>query len=226
MTRLGFKFVQWMIRLLIRLTVRLHVEGMEKAPASGAYIVVSNHLGRLDPALVYYLLDRDDLVLLVAEKYAKVPFIPWVVRQLNSMFIDRFNPDIKTVREALNRLKSGSALILAPEGTRSKTEALLEARPGASYLAIKAQALIVPVALSGTEDRVVKANLRRLRRSDVTIRVGDAFTLPPMPSTDRDAALQAATDEMMCRIAALLPEKYRGFYASHPRTLELLQEKP
>ncbi len=217
--------MQFFIRLIIRLTLRLHVIGAEKVPAGGAYIIVSNHLGRLDPALVYYYLDRDDLVLLVAEKYAKVPFIPWVVRQLNSMFIDRFNPDIKTVREALNRLKTGSALVLAPEGTRSQTEALLEGRPGASYLAVKANATIIPVAITGTEDRVVKANLRRLRKSDVTLRVGDAFTLPPLPTSHRDQALQAATEEMMCRIAALLPPAYRGFYADHPRTLQLLAEQ-
>ena len=60
------------------------------------------------------------------------------------------------------------------------------------------------------------AHLKRLRRVKVVIRAGDSFTLPPLKSKDRDAALAAYTDEIMCRIAALLPPEYRGVYASAP----------
>ncbi len=66
------------------------------------------------------------------------------------------------------------------------------------------------------------ANLCRFRRSPVLARTGEPFTLPALPVTERDAALEAYTDEIMCRIAALLPPAYRGVYSDHPRLQELL----
>jgi 1-acyl-sn-glycerol-3-phosphate acyltransferase len=78
------------------------------------------------------------------------------------------------------------------------------------------------VAISGTEDKVIFGNLKRLQRSQIVLKAGPAFTLPPLPRENRDAALKQYTDEIMCRIAALLPEKYWGVYAGHPRLKELL----
>ena len=137
----------------------------------------------------------------------------------------RYGADLVTLREALARLKRGDVLVLAPEGTRSKSEALLEARPGVSYLAARAGAWVVPVGVTGTEDRLVKANLLRLRRSKVIVKVGKPFKFRPLHGGDRDVQLSADTDELMCQIAALLPESHRGFYAHHPRLQELLEEQ-
>jgi 1-acyl-sn-glycerol-3-phosphate acyltransferase len=67
-------------------------------------------------------------------------------------------------------------------------------------------------------------NLRHLRRSRITVTAGPPFMLPPLPARDRDAALKQDTDEIMCRIAALIPPEYRGVYADHPRLKELLQD--
>lgn len=94
--------------------------------------------------------------------------------------------------------------------------------PGASYLAARAGFPILPVALTGTDGKTIFGNLKRLRRSHITVTGGTAFTLPPLPARDRDAALQQYTDEIMCHIAALLPEAMRGVYAGHPRLKELL----
>jgi 1-acyl-sn-glycerol-3-phosphate acyltransferase len=92
------------------------------------------------------------------------------------------------------------------------------------YLAQKTGATILPVALHGTEDRVVKSNLRCLKRSKFVLRAGEPYTLPPISGNDRQAYLAEHTDELMCRIAALLPQKYRGVYADHPRLHALLAQ--
>jgi 1-acyl-sn-glycerol-3-phosphate acyltransferase len=220
---LGYKFARGIIFVIARLTTRLQVLHVERLPET-SYIAVSNHLGRLDPVLVFTILNRQDIILIVAEKYRSNPIFRWLVRQLDLLFVDRYSADFATVRQVLQRLREGSVLILAPEGTRSQTEALLEGRPGASYLAAKAEVPILPVAVWGTEDRLLKANLRRLRRVPVTVNIGEPFTLPPLPRQGRDEALQEYTEEIMCRIAALLPEKYRGFYTDHPRLKEFLVE--
>ena len=69
------------------------------------------------------------------------------------------------------------------------------------------------------------ARLGRLRRLDINIYVGEPFILPPIKGRDREAALQDYTDEIMCRVAALLPPEARGVYADHTRLQELLQSR-
>jgi 1-acyl-sn-glycerol-3-phosphate acyltransferase len=83
---------------------------------------------------------------------------------------------------------------------------------------------VVPVAVTGTEDELVAAQLRRLRRPRLVVRIGEPFLLPPLNNREREKQLQEHTDEIMCRIAALLPSDYRGVYAVHPRLLSILQE--
>jgi len=122
----------------------------------------------------------------------------------------------------ISLMEENRILVIAPEGTRSRTGALIEAKPGVSYLAAKLDRPIVPVAITGTEDKVLLANLKKLRRSHITVTAGPAFTLPPLPRENRDEVLKQYTDEIMCHIAAILPEKYRGVYADHPRLKELL----
>jgi 1-acyl-sn-glycerol-3-phosphate acyltransferase len=220
--KFGYRFACFLARLVVRLTTRLEIQGLENLPASGSFVIASNHLGRLDPAMAYCILDRKDIIMLVAEKYREIPMVPWLVKLLDGIWVDRFNADLGAVRQALTRLRMGGVLVLAPEGTRSKTGALIRGWPGAGYLAAKAGAPIVPVALVGTEDKAVASNLRRLKRSPVLAYAGKPFTLTAVPLKDREAALEVYTDEIMCRIAALLPPAYRGVYSDHPRLKELL----
>ena len=217
-----YSLIRFLIRLLAPVVMRLEVFGKENLPASGAYIAAANHLGVLDSLLVYYLLERQDIILIIAEKHSKYTFVRWLVRSLDAIYIDRYNADMAVMRKVLKRLRKGGVLVIAPEGTRSQTGALLEGRQGASFLAAKTGVPIIPVGATGTQDRLLLANLKRLRRTPVTVCIGESFQLPPLSKQDRDAALLADTTEIMCRIAVLLPPEYRGFYADHPRLHELL----
>jgi 1-acyl-sn-glycerol-3-phosphate acyltransferase len=216
------RLARFLIKLIMRLISQIQVNGMENVPQSGAFIVASNHLGRLDVPLVYMFLNRPDITILVAEKYRHNFIIRWFVRHLDALFIDRFGADLVTVRAALNRLRKGGVLVIAPEGTRSPTGALIEARSGASYLAAKAGAPIFPVAITGTEDRQVLQRLKHLQRAQIQVTVGKPFSLPPLNHKDRETELEEYTTEIMCQIAALLPPAKRGFYANFLRTRELL----
>jgi len=220
---MGAKIARFLIRNLIRLLVHVEVYGFENVPGTGAFIVAANHIGRLEVALVYDLLDRSDVILLVAEKYRRSAVWRWFVRQLNAVFIDRYAADFAALRVTLQRLRQGGVLVMAPEGTRSPTGALMPGRSGASFLAAKSGLPVVPEGVTGTEDQRVLNQLSHFRRSRVVVRIGAPFTLPPLHGGGREAALQAYTNEIMCRIAALLPPEYRGVYASHPRLEELLQ---
>lgn len=217
-------FLRFLIRTLINLISHIDIRGRENVPASGAFVIATNHIGILDIVMAYYALDRWDLFILVAEKWEKVGWIRWLGKHLNFIFIDRFNPDLHALRETIGRMRRGQVLVIAPEGTRSRTGTMSEGKLGGSYLAARAGYPIIPVAITGTEDKVVLGNLKRLRRSPITVTAGQTFTLPSIPSKDRDAVLKQYTDEIMCRIAVLLPEKYHGVYAQHPRIRELYRQ--
>ena len=214
--------IRWVLRRLLDLIAQVDVIGMENVPPTGAYVIATNHLGLVDATLVYYAIDRWDLFVPTAEKRQEIWFFRWLSKYLNLIFIDRFNPDPKAMRKIIGLMEQGYILVIAPEGTRSPVGSMQEGKPGVSYLAAKLNRPIVPVGLGGTEDKVILDNLKHLRRSHITIHAGKAFTLPPLPKRDRDEALKADTDEIMCRIAALIPPRYRGVYADHPRLKELL----
>ena len=217
--------IRGLIRFLFNLIARVEVRGYENLPKDSSFVIATNHLGFVDVPIAFYALDRWDMFVLIAEKWGKIDLVRWVGKYFNFIFIDRFNPDIKALRKVISLMESNNILVIAPEGTRSRTGALIEAKPGVSYLATKLDRPIVPVAITGTEDKNLFGNLKRLRRSRITLTAGQPFSLPPLPRENRDEVLRGYTDEIMCHIAALLPEKYRGVYADHPRLKELLESK-
>jgi 1-acyl-sn-glycerol-3-phosphate acyltransferase len=214
--------LRFLVRLLIDLVARVEVRGVENVPQDSAFVIASNHLGFIDTFMVYYALDRWDLFVLIGEKWGRIPFFRWVGKYFNFVFIDRFNPDLKALRDVILRMRAGQVLVIAPEGTRSHTGSLIEGKPGVSYLAAKLGYPIVPAAVTGTPDRIILDDLRHLRRARVTVTAGPVFHLPPLPVKEREQALQEDTDEIMCRIAALLPEELRGVYRGHPKLKDLL----
>ena len=216
------KFLRWLIHTVLKLITKIETKGYENLPGKGGFVIAVNHLGFLDAPMAYYALDNWDLFIPVAEKWEEIPILKWLGKHLNLIFIDRFNPDLKSMREMIRRMEEGQTLVIAPEGTRARDEKMAQARPGVAYLASKKGWQIVPVAIAGTEDRIVLSNLKRFRRTEIYLTAGKPFTLPPFPRENRDEILQEYADEVMCRIAAMLPEKNRGYYAEHPKLKELL----
>jgi 1-acyl-sn-glycerol-3-phosphate acyltransferase len=215
-------FLRWLIRFVIDLVARVEVSGYEHLPAEGNFVIATNHLGIIDAPMAFYALDRWDLFIPVAEKWENIPIFRFLGKYFNFIFIDRFNPDIKAMRKIIKLMDEGNNLVIAPEGTRSRVGSMIEGRPGVSYLATRLNQPIVPVALIGTEDKALFGNLKRLRRTPIAVKAGKSFTLPPLPRENRDQVLQEYTDEIMCRIAVMMPERYWGVYKDHPRLKELL----
>lgn len=217
------RIVRAIARVVLGVIARIEIIGNVDYQ-TGGYIIAANHVGRLEAFLVMLLAERDDVVLILAEKYRKYAFWRYVARKVDAIWVNRFDADFAALRAVLKRLEQGEVLAVAPEGTRSPTATLLPGRPGAIYLAAKSGLPLIPIGVVGTEDAVVKHRLKRFKRLDVVVRVAEPYTVPPMPRAGRDEWLQAQTDDLMCRIAALLPADHRGVYADHPRLLEILRE--
>ena len=205
----------------MKIIADIEVHGVEKVP-EGNFIAAANHLGRLDTAALLCVIDREDIIMPVAEKYKHHPLYGAIGRAANAIWLSRFEADYSALREILARMEKGGMLVIAPEGTRSKTEALQEAKLGVAFLASKSGYPVLPVSVTGTEDRTVIENLKRFRRSKIVVRAGDVFRIEIPKGKGREQAMREATDEIMCRIGAILPEKYRGVYTDHPRLKELI----
>lgn len=219
------KILRFVVSTFINLTCDVTIENLENfTNEKGKVIVTANHLGRLDALMIYYLSNRDDLIIIAAEKYQNVAFFRWLAKKVDALFVDRYNADFSTVRKMLRRINKGGILVIAPEGTRSKTKALQKAHDGAAYIGMKTGIPVVPVGITGSEDEDFNARLKVLKKPIIHVKVGKPIILPPLPKVDREEKITEQTDEIMCQIASLLPEKYRGVYKNHPRLTELLAE--
>ena len=222
-------FLRFCSRKILPLIADIEVRGdVSKLPKEGGYMLAANHLGRLDSLVVYYVLDNDDLIHPLTDKYKKYWWGRVAGKIFNVTWLTRGEADMSAMKEFITRLKKGAVMIIAPEGTRSKTASLLKAEPGAIYIASTAKVGIIPVALTGTEDADVIARLKRFQRLKLTISTDSEIYYPPeiraAKGAERDALLRESIDEVFCRIAALLPESYRGYYKDFPRVKELLQK--
>jgi 1-acyl-sn-glycerol-3-phosphate acyltransferase len=206
-------------RFLFRMLTRTSLIGRENIPKSGGYLICANHISLLDAPLVYIQFDRNDVTGLVAKKHQKNPFLRWLVNEFHGIWLNRDEADTHAIRAARDHLQSGGCLGIAPEGTRSPDGKMHLAKTGVAFLADRCGVPVIPVAISGT-DRAFKL-LKRLKRPPLSIQFGEPFHLPPLNREDRDTSLRGNTDEIMCRIAIMLPPQQRGVYASHPRLQEL-----
>lgn len=203
------RFLQRLLRLIVRLTMRVRVEGLERFPPEGPLIVAPNHIHLFDVPLLFCYLPRRTVVF-VADKWQRVPVVNWLLEYVgNGIWVRRGEPDRKALTAALQVLRAGGVLGLAPEGTRSRTGGLQPGKTGIAYLATRAPAPILPVALFGQEKAV--QCWRRLRRPEVTVRFGELIHLPP--GKHKTSQLEAYTEEVMIALARLLPPEYRGVYA-------------
>ena len=205
------KTLQRLVRFLIKTLTHTEFIHTENIPAEGPVILAINHMSHIDTPVLFVNPARPDITALVTTKYKESMFVRLFTDIAKGIWIDRDIADFTAIRKASEVLTQGWVLGIAPEGTRSKTGQMQEGKPGTIMLALKSGAPIVPVALTGTEDALKK--LMRLRRPHITATFGEAFTLPEFAPRHRSEELHRWTEILMRKIAALLPENYRGFYA-------------
>lgn len=205
-----YRFLRGVARVILPLLVRLEVVGRENFPEEGPYVLVTNHLSAFDPPLILVVCPHT-IRAFAAAKHRRSPIYAPLLTAMGSIWVRRGEVDRKALREALEVLRRGEVLGMAPEGTRAReVYSLQKGKAGPAYLATRADVPIVPVGLTGTEK--VKENLPHLRRTAVRVVVGEPFRLPESGRV-RSRKLDEYTGLIMRRIAALLPEEYRGVYA-------------
>jgi 1-acyl-sn-glycerol-3-phosphate acyltransferase len=201
--------VRFVSGLVLKCVARLHVEGLDNLPKDGGFIGAVNHLSSFDPLPVLSTFPVRPVTIFAAIEHRNDFIAGWALDRLGAIWIDRNEPGRDALRIAINELKQGTVMGIAPEGTRSKTGALQAGKTGAAYLATRANVPIVPAVVWGTEK--IKRNIRRLQRTDVYLRFGELIHLPAGRADAQK--LDEYTDLIMRRMAAMLPPEYRGVYA-------------
>jgi 1-acyl-sn-glycerol-3-phosphate acyltransferase len=208
--RLFRRFFQVLCRMVIFSCTKTTIYGLENYPRHNPAMIVINHLGDPDPILILAALPE------FPEAIAKIELrvilvLRLVMDMLGVIWIHRGKPDRRALSVALEALRQGRRIIIAPEGRESVSGALEAGTQGAAYLALKAGVPVIPVTITGSEFRRIENNLKKLRRTPVTIRVGKQIILPRQVQNRN--MLREGTRLIMEALARQLPPAYRGVYA-------------
>ncbi|NCA98751.1 MAG: 1-acyl-sn-glycerol-3-phosphate acyltransferase, partial [Clostridia bacterium] len=122
------------IRSLAKRLVVLDVEGAENIPATGALLLTTSHISRLDTPFLMLSTERKDVIGVVAQEYQRAPFFGWVLNALRVIWISRGENDMDALREVMSFLSKGWVVGIAPEGRRSRSGQLEEGKPGAALI--------------------------------------------------------------------------------------------
>jgi 1-acyl-sn-glycerol-3-phosphate acyltransferase len=143
-------FLGWcFFRLLFKLYFRSRAGNPERVPESGPVILAGNHASFLDPPLIGSCLRRG-ISYLARETLFRFPPLGWLLRSWNVVPLDRDGGSAAGLRVILDRLREGRAIILFPEGTRTRDGKLQPARAGIGLIVIKSDVPVVPVRVFGT----------------------------------------------------------------------------
>ncbi len=198
-------FLRTIVRALFPVIVRIRLQGRERVPQEGAFILASNHLSWIDVALIPIYLSRPVVYMAKDETFRGK--VAWLVRFMGAFPVKRGEGDRQALRAADEQLKMGNILVMFPEGTRSKTHTMGVAHAGLGMIALRAGVPIVPVAVWGSE-KVLKTF-----RPTVNVMYGEPMFLKPKGSKITREDIDGATEQVMLRIASMLPPEYRGVYS-------------
>jgi len=199
-------------RALFNVLTRWEIQGAENIPPHGPLILYANHQNHLDGNILIASMPWGINYMATVDLW-DVPVTGQLLRLYGAIQLHRGEVDRTALRQAYGVLaeREGGVIGIFPEGTQSPTGQLIRARAGASYIARQSGKPLLPVGLVGM-DRLYDGWAHR-ERSHIVVVVGQPYTLPPRdPAHSRREDLQAMTDLMMLKLAALLPEDYQGVY--------------
>jgi len=205
------RIVNTAVKVWTHLVCRIDATQLALVPQKGPLIVVTNHVTSLEVPLIYAHLQPRPVTGFVKAETWENPFMGYLFDLWNGIPLRRGEADVEAIRQALEALEAGKILGVAPEGTRSFNGLLQRGRPGTALLALRSGAPVMPLVFYGGER--VNENLKRLRRTDFHIVVGQPFFVHNAGMKVTSQVRQQIVDEIMYQIAAVLPPAYRGLYS-------------
>ena len=190
---------------------RFETRGLENVPPRGRVLLVANHQSNADPPVLVRAMPRR-LHFVGKQELFSNPIAGWLLRSWGVHPIRRDGTDTEALRWMVRTLDQEQIVAVFPEGTRHP-RGMGKANRGVAYVALKANATILPVGITGTEHingygRIPFPFCR------LTVNIGQPFSLPPIDGKVSNAVLDSLTDMIMARVAAQLPKDYQGVYGA------------
>lgn len=145
-----YSLTRFMGTVLIKLCFRFKVIGIENIPSTGPVVIASNHASLLDPPIIGIASNRP-VHFMAKQELFENPILSFIFKKLGSFPVKRGTADRVAIKNGINILKKNEVLAIFPEGTRNKTNKVRKPAPGALMMASAAKAVIVPVAVVGTQ---------------------------------------------------------------------------
>jgi 1-acyl-sn-glycerol-3-phosphate acyltransferase len=212
---------RWLSRPLVRAVLRLvfyilapvKITGNQNVPLRNPYIAAINHVSLFEAPLVGAFWPEQLEVIGASDVWDR-PGQNILARLWGGIPVHRADYDRAAVDGVLSALRGGYPLLIAPEGGRSHTPGLRQAKPGVSYIAEQTGLPVIPVGIIGTTDDFWQ-KASKGKRPQLEMHIGRPFRLPPVEGkgAERRESRQRNADLVMRRIAGLLPQDYRGVYA-------------
>lgn len=202
-------------KILFGVFTRYKIIGQDNVPKRGPLVIVSNHLSDSDQYLLYIAIKRR-LVFMATDDLFRFPIVRLLAMGFGAFPIHRNRVDRKAIMDAYQVLDKGIALVIFPEGARSRNTQLWPALPGAALIALEKKVPILPVGIIGMEAKWKGIPWAAIHRPKIRLNIGRPFSLPKQSGIPTDKRLGVLTDYIMEHIAALLPPEYRGYYAGIP----------
>jgi cytidylate kinase len=216
------RLIAWGARIASRAVARLRIEGaIDEIPRQGPVILVANHASNADPVVIgAWLTPRlgRRIHWMGKRELFDWPLVGWAARRGGVHPVDRSTADLEAFRLARRILDEGHVLMIFPEGTRSPDGVLQPAKDGVAMLALRTGAPVVPIGVADSDRLWPRGHVLPTPGRVITMRVGSPFRLADEvgDAAPGRAARRAATAALMRRIAALLPPRQRGIYATPP----------
>jgi 1-acyl-sn-glycerol-3-phosphate acyltransferase len=208
---LAYTVVTYSIKNLTRILCKVDDSQLINVPEKGPLIIACNHINFMEVPLMYTHLQPRKVTGFAKAETWNNPVMGMLFDLWGAIPIQRGEADATAFRSALNALKQGKILAIAPEGTRSGNGRLGRALPGIVTLAYLSNTPILPIVYFGGEK--FRANINRFKRTDFHIRVGKLFKLAFQEAKLDREIRDKMLDEIMYQLAALLPSEYRGCYS-------------
>ena len=179
---------------IYRLIFWYSVEGLENIPTDKGIIVCSNHISNLDPIFWIIVLKRR-IHYMAKKELFKNKILGWLLPKFDVFPIDRHKLDVKSIKHAINVVKSGDVLGIFPEGTRSRNGEIHEAKSGVAYIARSAKCDVLPVAIK------CKGSVTPFKR--VKMVIGKPITNEELFRDVQKGDLQVSADRIMNEIKSI-----------------------
>lgn len=213
---IGRPLIRGIFRIIFLILARIKIYGLENIPQGQPYIVAINHISLFEAPFIGVFWPRQLEVMGAVDIWNK-PGQNILARLWGGIPVHRGEYDRALFDKVLNVLSSGYPLLIAPEGGRSHTPGLRQAKPGIAYLVEQSGLSVLPVGIVGTTDDFWEKAIHG-KRPQLEMHIGKGISLPSIygKGNERRISRQENADLVMRHIAGLLPDDYRGTYRGNP----------